>query len=143
MNPIEKAVTNADKITAANRSLEGGKAPAAPGQGGKSLAAHLSGMKHNEILMGQANGAHFSVHYMESPSYGDNNQPVRGATTGMYTVSPEFGRQSYHEHGPHANTAAAARKGANPNAKYFAAEQAAHAVHESSMPSIYRDRRFR
>lgn len=65
-----------------------------------------------------------TVTYHSSPSYGDNNKIVPGATVGHYEVQYPGGRTSRHEHGPHANTERARQRGANPRAKSWAAEQA-------------------
>lgn len=155
MNPIERASARADKIIAANRDLESmsrKKLPAKtavptmkPQDGRASLRGTIAGMKHNDEVKLQIGGHPWSVHYHEEQSYGDNNQPVKGATTGMYTVTHgDTGRQNYFMHGPHATTPAAARKGANPNAKGSAAGAAVdHIISRSADHSsaVFNDRR--
>ena len=89
---------------------------------------NLHGMSHGtemqfEVARGSSPGTQVHVRYDREQSYGDAGQKVHGAYTGRYTVTHE-GRSRTFEHGPHATTDAAARRGANPNAKAFAAEQA-------------------
>lgn len=89
---------------------------------------NLHGMSHGtefqfEVARGSAPGTTVHVRYDREQSHGDNGAPVRGAYTGRYTVTHEGHTRTF-EHGPHATTDAAARRGANPNAKAFAAEQA-------------------
>jgi len=89
---------------------------------------NLHGMSHGtefqfEVARGSAGGTPVHVRYDRSQSYGDDNKPVRGAYTGAYTVTAH-GRSRTFEHGPHATTDSARKKGADPNAKAWAAEQA-------------------
>jgi len=89
---------------------------------------NLHGMSHGtefqfEVARGSAPGSQVHVRYEHEQSHGDNGAPVRGAYTGRYVVTHDGHTRTF-EHGPHATTDAAARKGANPNAKAFAAEQA-------------------
>lgn len=80
-------------------------------------------VKQFTLRRGKATPATVSVHYESSPSYGDDNQPVRGASVGRYTVSTfdVGGRSRTFEHGPHAETEAARKRGANPYAKALVA----------------------
>lgn len=89
---------------------------------------NLHGMSHGteyqfEVARGGAPGTQVHVRYDHEQSYGDNGSKVHGAYTGRYTVTHE-GRVRTFEHGPHATTESAARKGADPNSKAWAAEQA-------------------
>lgn len=89
------------------------------------LLPHLLKMQHGDQVTAESGGRKFTVHYHERQSLGDNGQPVRGATVGEYTVvDHKGGIASTHPHGPHAKTDAARRRGANPNAKGYAAQQA-------------------
>lgn len=90
------------------------------------LNLHGMGPGHEmqfEVARGSAPGTQVHVRYDREQSYGDAGQKVHGAYTGRYTVTHE-GRSRTFEHGPHATTDAARRRGANPNAKAYAAEQA-------------------
>lgn len=93
-----------------------------------SLHAALHKLKSGETAAVTANGKSFEVTYHASQSYGDNNKPVRGATTGTYSVKHPDGTTSRHYHGPHANTELAAKRGANPNARQYAAGEAVDAI---------------
>lgn len=89
---------------------------------------NLHGMGHGdefqfEVARGSAPGAQVHVRYEHEQSHGDNGAPVRGAYTGRYVVTHN-GRSRTFDHGPHATTDAARKRGANPNAKSWAAEQA-------------------
>lgn len=89
---------------------------------------NLHGMSHGsemqfEVARGGAPGTQVHVRYERQQSYGDDNKPVRGAYTGVYTVTHE-GRSRGFYHGPHATTDAARKRGADPNAKAYAAEKA-------------------
>lgn len=70
------------------------------------------------------------VRYDSEPSRGDNGKLVAGATTGRYTVTYPNGNTTFHEHGPHANTEGAARRGANPNAKTMVADRVHNQIQE-------------
>jgi len=90
------------------------------------LRATLHGMKHNDVRefhlsRGGGQPTKVRVGYHAEQSYGDNGKPVRGAKIGYYHVHHE-GRTRLFEHGPHAETEQAARRGANPNAKSMTAE---------------------
>lgn len=158
MNPIERALAKADKIQAANRALEAGRSPdtrpvvsggrnpkravvgdsTRPTTGARTvtLGQHLAGMKGGETREFGVNdsGDRFHVTYRDRPSYGDNNFKVPGATVGEYTVIRQPANMTApklvaeHPHGPHANTDAARRMGANPNAKWHAANAAAETL---------------
>lgn len=141
MNPIERAHATADKVIAANKALEASSRPPQ-----KSLGAHLAGMKSGEVLKGQLGGKNFAVSYDAEDSYGDNGQKVRGATIGRYHINHETGGQKTLPHGPQANTEAARKRGANPNAKALTAHAAAEHLTRMSTPSaadVFNDRRFR
>jgi len=105
-------------------------------------------LKHGETVRltrdPSSHGPEHEVHvaYHEDQSYGDNGKPVRGATVGTFTVRYPNGRGEYHRHGPQANTAEARRKGANPNAKGYAADQVYSSVskHFATSP-VFNDRR--
>jgi hypothetical protein len=91
---------------------------------GLNLHGMSSGAEYAfEVARGSAPGAQVHVRYDAEQSHGDNGSPVRGAYTGRYTVTHN-GRTRTFEHGPHATTESARKKGANPNAKSYAAEQA-------------------
>ncbi len=143
MNPIERAVANADKIQSANKRLESMHRNAGR-SGPPSMRSFIGGLKHGETveLGDPASNGKIQVSYHERQSLGDNNQPVRGATTGEYTVQYPNGQTSVHEHGPQANTQSARNKGANPNAKSWAAGQAHDAVvAHLSNAKLFNDRR--
>lgn len=126
-NPIERSVARSEKAMAANNALEGlGRRAAGHGV----LDSSIHGLKHGEsatFASPESNG-HVKVSYYERQSHGDNGQPVRGATTGGFVVEYPNGKSESFDHGPHANTAAAAKRGANPNAKQWAAGNAQRAV---------------
>lgn len=89
---------------------------------------NLHGMSHGtefqfELARGSAPGTQVHVRYDHEQSYGDAGQKVHGAYTGRYTVTHE-GRSRVFEHGPHATTESARKKGADPNSKGWAARQA-------------------
>jgi hypothetical protein len=84
----------------------------------------------NKVIFTGPGGTH-TVSYYDRLSYGDNGKPVRGATIGGYAVTDDRGHTHGFDHGPYATTPAAARSGANPNAKKWAAEQAANAITSS------------
>lgn len=99
-------------------------------------------MKHGEQRQVVVNGKQFGVDYYERPSEGDNGKPVRGATTGTFTVEHPNGRTSSHYHGPHANTEAAAKRGASRDAKGYAAREALEAVTKHAMLGhLFNDKR--
>lgn len=82
------------------------------------------------------------VRYDSEPSYGDNGKKVPGATTGRYTITYPGGRTSVHEHGPHANTEGAARRGANPHAKTLTAARVEDEVmNHFATKHVFNDRR--
>ena len=83
------------------------------------------------------------VSYLRRQSQGDNGKNVPGAYTGGYTVEFPNGRSQYFDHGPHATTEAAARRGANPNAKAYAAQKVSEAVvaHLHAAKMGFNDRR--
>ena len=68
------------------------------------------------------------VRYDSEPSRGDNGKIVPGATTGRYTITYPGGKTSVHDHGPHANTEGARKRGANPNAKPWTADRVSQEV---------------
>lgn len=76
-----------------------------------------------EVGRGGAPGTQVHVRYDREQSYGDDGRKVHGAYTGRYTVTHEGHTRTF-EHGPHATTDAAKRRGADPNSKMWAAEQA-------------------
>jgi hypothetical protein len=150
MNPIERALANADKITAANKGLEAmsrtGKRPATDAnpdvgrtaganqrQSGTMMSS-VHRIKDGESRDFAANGRSVRVSYGSSQSLGDDNRPVRGATVGTYHVHSvdaqgNLGKLLAAEyHGPHANTPGAAKRGANPNARGYAAQHAYEAA---------------
>jgi hypothetical protein len=154
-NPIERAVANADKITAANAGLERMSRPSSGRASTGSIGSRISGMKSGDRmkfgLNPEVEGTSYEVSYHDRPSYGDNNQPVPGATVGEYTVHHPDGRVTEHSHGPHANTDRARKMGANPNAKGYAADQAgkqisaglsrAHMAAATGMGGVFNDKR--
>jgi hypothetical protein len=143
MNPIERSVARSEKAMTANNRLESLHRNAGRA-GPPSMRSFLGGLKHGETveLGDPASNGKIKVSYHERQSHGDNGQPVRGATTGEYTVEYPNGKTSVHAHGPHANTAAAAKKGANPNAKPWAAGQAHDAVvSHLSKARLFNDKR--
>lgn len=73
-------------------------------------------------------GKTVDVSYHRRQSQGDNGKNVPGAYTGSYTIQYPNGRSESIDHGPHATTEAASRRGANPNAKSWAAGKASEAV---------------
>ena len=83
----------------------------------------IHGMKHGETKkfaldsdgVGRSS-QEVSVSYHRRQSQGDNGKNVAGAYTGAYTVQFPGGRTSSFDHGPHATTDGARKKGANPNA---------------------------
>jgi hypothetical protein len=85
-------------------------------------------MKSGDAMIVETAAGQHHVHYYDRQSYGDNNKPVHGATVGEYTVVNPNGSSRDFAHGPHANTDAAARRGANPNAKPWAAGKAAEHI---------------
>lgn len=133
MNPIERAVANADKIQAANADLERMSRPT------PTLHQHIAGMKPGEVKRFESNGATADVGYHAEQSYGDNGKKVPGAYIGYYTVGTKDGTRTF-EHGPFATTEAAARRGASRDSKMWAAGKAAdHIV--SHFSGLFRDRR--
>lgn len=107
-----------------------------------SLHADLLKMKGGDSLALKANGHDFKVHYNSEPSRGDNGKLVPGATVGHYSVEHPGGRYTTHEHGPHANTEGAAKRGANPNAKQYGVEQAVGSIMTTARTaSVFNDRR--
>src|SRR5690242_327404 len=143
MNPIERAVAKSEKAMTANQRLESLHRNAGPA-GPPSMRSFIGKLKHGETLeLGDpASNGKIQVSYHERQSYGDNNQPVRGATVGEYTVRYPNGKTTVHEHGPQANTQAARNKGANPHAKTFAADQAHNAVvSHLSKQRLFNDKR--
>ena len=89
---------------------------------------NLHNMSHGtefqfEVARGGAPGTQVHVRYEHEQSYGDNGSKVPGAYTGRYRVTHE-GRERVFEHGPHATTESARKRGADPNSKMWAAEQA-------------------
>lgn len=99
-------------------------------------------MKHGENRRVEAGGQEYSVDYHSQQSHGDNGKPVRGATTGTFTVNFPDGKSSYHRHGPHAETEQGAKSGANRQAKPYAARLAQEAIHTHAVTSgVFNDRR--
>lgn len=95
-----------------------------------TMMKEIHGMKHGDSATFEGNGRRVRVSYYSRPSYGDDNRPVRGATTGMYDVddaNSNHGIATFH-HGPQANTDAARRRGADPNAKSLTAQKAYEAA---------------
>ena len=92
-------------------------------------------MKHGDVKkfaldndgVGQSS-QEVQVSYHRQQSYGDMGSRVPGAYTGAYTVQYPNGRSQSFNHGPHATTESSARRGANPNAKAYAAQNASEAV---------------
>ena len=84
-----------------------------------------------------------SVSYHRRQSQGDNGKNVAGAYNGAYTVQFPGGRTASFDHGPHATTEGAYKKGANPDAKAYAAENASKAVvsHLHAAKMGFNDRR--
>lgn len=108
--------------------------------------ATLNSMKSGEEAQYALNGHQFKVSYSSSPSYGDDNRPVRGASVGRYTVTHPDGKQTRHEHGPNADTPAGRKAGANPNARGLAGADAWGAMMQSTSKldqkaGVFRDRR--
>lgn len=99
-------------------------------------------MKHGESRTVKAGGRDYTLDYHSEQSYGDSGKPVRGATTGTYTVGYPNGTSSYHRHGPHAETEQGAKSGANRQAKPYAARLAMEAIGTHAAKSmIFNDRR--
>lgn len=138
MNPIERALDNADKITAANADLERKTAEPRP----PTLHQHLASMKPGEVKKFSSGGREATVGYHAEQSYGDNGKPVRGAQIGYYTVSDHEGRVRNFEHGPFALTDGAAKRGASRDSKILVAGHAADHV-RSSLHGLFNDRRAR
>lgn len=115
------------------------------GRNGVSLRSAIGGLKDGEhVELGPADSGNgkLRVSYHERQSHGDNGQPVRGAVTGGYVIEYPNGKSTSIDHGPHAKTAAAAKRGANPNAKGWAAGQAHDAVvSHFSNAKLFNDRR--
>lgn len=138
MNPIERALATADKVTAANNKLEAMSRPA-------DLRSQIHGLKSGETvsLRSPESTGEVKVSYYDRQSHGDNGQPVRGATTGGYVVEYPNGKTESFDHGPHATTAQAAKRGANPHAKSWSAGQAhAAVVGHFSRAKLHNDKRF-
>jgi len=107
-----------------------------------SLHAALHKLKGGQSAVVQANGHEFKVSYSSEPSRGDNGKLVSGATVGHYSVEHPGGRYTTHEHGPHANTEGAAKRGANPNAKTYGVEQAVSSIMQTARTAnVFNDRR--
>lgn len=143
MNPIERAVARSEKAMTANQRLESMTRNAGR-SGPPSPRSVIAGLKHGETIdFGDpASNGKIKVSYHERQSYGDNNQPVRGATVGEFTVQYPNGKTTTHEHGPQANTQGARNKGANPHAKQWAAGQAHDAVvSHLSKQRLFNDKR--
>ena len=95
----------------------------------------IHGMKHGDVKkfaldddgVGRAS-QEVTVSYHRRQSQGDNGKNVAGAYTGAYNVQYPGGRTQSFEHGPHATTEGARKRGANPNAKDYAARNAGEAV---------------
>lgn len=110
------------------------------------MASSIHRLKHGQSAQFEGPAGNHTVSYYEHPSMGDNGSPVHGATTGEYTVTGPDGRSKDFEHGPHANTITAARRGANPNAKGYAADQAGKSIMDSHVRAqrqggMFNDRR--
>ena len=88
----------------------------------------LIGMQSGDQHQYHVGGHEMGVRYDSQQSYGDDNKPVRGAVTGVYTVTYPNGKSTGHYHGPHALTEQARKRGANPNAKQYAAGKARDAM---------------
>lgn len=136
MNPMQRALARADTVVAAQNKMEGMS---------RSPASSIHGMQHGGSVdfQGQGSDAQVSVRYHRRQSQGDNGRNVPGAYTGTFTVSYPNGRTQTFDHGPHATTPTAAKRGANPNAKAYAADQAHAAVvsHLHSAKLGFNDRR--
>lgn len=103
-------------------------------------------MKSGEEAQYALNGHQFKVSYTSSPSYGDNNRPVRGASVGRYIITHPGGERTYHEHGPNADTPQGRKAGANPNARSLAGLDAWGAMtrsarREDARAGVFNDRR--
>lgn len=102
----------------------------------------LADMKHGETRTLEAHGKQYGVSYHSDPAKGDNGQLVRGASVGTFTVDYPDGSYTFHRHGPHANTEAAAKRGANRSAKPYAARLAMEAIGaHAAKAAIFNDRR--
>lgn len=107
----------------------------------------LHDMKHGETRRLAVGGSEYEVHYYADQSFGDNGKPVKGATVGHFNVQFPGGSSNNFHHSPHATTPAAAKRGANPRAKQYAAEQAMAAITKHSsmsragMHGVFRDKR--
>lgn len=135
MNPMERALADADKITAANAELERKTAP-------KTIHQHVAGMTNGQTVEFSAKGRKATVGYHSEQSYGDNGKPVPGAVIGYYTVADHNGRVRNFEHGPFATTPAAAKRGASRDSKILIAHHAAdHVV--TSLQGLFNDKRAR
>lgn len=121
MNPMERALAQGEKVVAANAQLEAGS---------RSPSSHVHGLQHGQkVAFKSPDGSgQVEVSYHRRQSQGDNGKNVPGAYTGEYTVDFPSGRSQSFSHGPHATTPMAAKRGANPHAKAYAAENAWSAV---------------
>lgn len=93
-----------------------------------SPGLNLHALSHGHEFMvtvarGSASGTPVRIRYDREQAYADNGTPVRNAYTGRYTVT-HAGRSRTFDHGPHAITDEATKRGASPHAKSWAAEQA-------------------
>lgn len=107
------------------------------------LTHSLMSMKPGQLRQFNSGGQTFTARYHARPSTGDNGKRVSGATVGEFTLEHPGGRVTTHEHGPQANTEQAARRGANPNARVYAAENASRtmATHWQTAKMGFNDRR--
>lgn len=101
-------------------------------QQGDRSGIDLHSMSSGDSMDLSVNNYPYSVRYDSRQSYGDDNRPVRGAEVGEYTVTHPNGGVTTHPHGPHALTEQARKRGANPNAKGWAARQAWAAISASA-----------
>jgi hypothetical protein len=133
MNPMERALARADKTVAAQNAMEGMS---------RSPASHIHGLQHGGKIELSAGEHAVTVSYHRRQSYGDMGQRVSGAYTGEFTVDYGNGRTQDFPHGPHATTPLAGKRGANPSAKAYAADQAHQAVvRHLQSASLFSDRR--
>jgi hypothetical protein len=108
------------------------------------MSLNIASLKHGETRSFQAAGGEpVKVSYHTRQSHGDNGKRVMGAVNGEYTVEYSGGRTTSHDHGPHANTESAARRGANPNARGMTASRVESEVtrHLHAEKMGFKDRR--
>lgn len=111
-----------------------------------TMTSELLGLKPGETRHYRSESGHgggVTVSYEREQSHGDNGSAVPGAYTGRFRVTYPNGAESVHEHGPHATTLGAQKRGASPDARMWAADHAARAVtrHIFSAQMGFNDRR--